>query len=229
MEGTKTIRLVSVFVVGVVLAMGGALIYALATRTPQERALLSQVSAFSRPKPVPQSTNTAAARQSVTSTAAADKQHLEATNSTPQPMTQTDETTPPGEILDAFVAKPKTSRAPPPMPRPDSTAPTGRTNESPPAPAKTVEPKPVTQTASLPSAQNSVVQPWPTGSSKPPSVNSNETTRATDTPRSLPHTVTLWSGTPLSVKITDTLSTSQAKEGQLFRATLQSPLISDGF
>lgn len=44
-----------------------------------------------------------------------------------------------------------------------------------------------------------------------------------------PHTVTLWSGTPLTVKLIDPLSTERVKEGQYFHATLASPIVRDGF
>ena len=44
-----------------------------------------------------------------------------------------------------------------------------------------------------------------------------------------PHRVTLPAGTPITVKLTQALSTDQAKPGQLFQATLTSPILRDGF
>jgi hypothetical protein len=44
-----------------------------------------------------------------------------------------------------------------------------------------------------------------------------------------PRTVTLWSGTPLIVKLNSAISTNHAAKGDYFWATLEKPIVRDGF
>jgi hypothetical protein len=74
----------------------------------------------------------------------------------------------------------------------------------------------------------SKIQPWATEPAKSPNGDDRPAAHTTSASAPQPHVVTLWSGTPLLVKVADTLSTDRARKGQLFRATLQSPVVSDG-
>jgi hypothetical protein len=198
--------------------MGGALIYAIATQTPQERALLRQPST-----PLQRSEKGLSARQPAPNTTpAAGTQDLEMSGSAPPAQS--------GEIFDAFVARPKISTARPSVSHSNSIAPLDRSNTtSVSALPTTPEPRSSTEGASLRAAQASTIQPWVAEPVKSQNHIDDKAMHATATPASALHTVTLWSGTPLTVKIADTLSTDQAKKGQVFRATLQSPVVSDGF
>jgi hypothetical protein len=95
----------------------------------------------------------------------------------------------------------------------------------------TEKPRAVSASPASASTQNpwSVpVPPPPPSDSVQPTAQANPSTQ-TATPRPDPHVVTLPAGTTLSVRLRQGLSSDHNNEGDTFQASLDAPVISDGF
>lgn len=221
MEAARAIRLVAVFVVGVVLAMGGAMIYSVAAQMRQQRASLNQ----SVPQTVASGGPQAA---SVTETSAPQPETTSSVVRVPIP--------PPDEPSEAYVQVPQATvvhapALPPPAAPASKLAINTRPRLSNPAPGLPAEPASFNPASINPSSSGrpSTVQPWTTQPVESTIAANNPPGAVASAPAPQPHTVTLWSGTPLTVKLDQPLSTDQVKEGQYFRATLTVPVVQDGF
>ena len=164
------------------------------------------------------------------------------TTSTPVPPTPIETPVPEPEPVAAEPARlqpePKASK-PSAMPRREtrraSTAPAPKpaARQSPPAqspaPSSPSQPVETAQNTPPPQQQGPIIPMTPTNI---PPLNS-ETVRSVEerkpAPPPQPKTVTIPAGTLLSVRVDETLSSSRNQTGDSFRATLDQPLIVDGF
>ena len=96
-----------------------------------------------------------------------------------------------------------------------------------PPPVQVAGPAPIISTPPAPDG-NTVFSAFPSPKTTPSSAaNSNKEPNPSPTPE--PHTVTLSSGTILKVRLTQPVSTDGGSKGQLFNATLLSPIVQDGY
>jgi hypothetical protein len=217
-DAGKAIRLVATFVVGIVIAVGAAMIYSVARHARQQPNLRSE--------------QKQAPKQTIAPTSTSDQEVTEGRSVLAAPKSL------PDQPSEAYVQAPQRTVV--------RTAAPGNRSPMPPVHAPSFPSKPATPPGTLNSAPNfavpppsinpplngqaTAVQPWTAeqAESSPPE-------KGRPTPRVVPaavpqaHTVTLWSGTPLTVKLTEPLSTDHTKEGQYFRATLAAPITRDGF
>ena len=203
MDTGRTIRLVAVFVVGVVLAMGGAMIYALATHL-QEQPAASNQTVIETPvatiaPDVSKNTSTPV------NPPAGSPEPNDSIVQVPTPA--------PEQPSPTVPSQPQQTRAAVPLPAPAQSAKT--TVKIWTAPRVSA---PETQSQ----AQTTTFAPFQTAPTAP---LQNSDGRVATAPR----TVTLWAGTQLTVRLTRPLSTESSAKGQYFRAILQSPIVKDGF
>lgn len=119
----------------------------------------------------------------------------------------------PARVWRKASAAPKASKAaPPPVETAAATPPA-------PAPASTPAPAPQAAPAQTPAAVEP--PPQPATPLSPP--------RGTETAPREPHRVTIPAGTLLSVRLAETVSTERHKAGDAFSATLDQPLVVEGF
>jgi type IV secretory pathway VirB10-like protein len=217
-EAAKAIRLVAVFVIGVVLAMAGAMIYVVASQRRDERAS-GRAAVEQRPKFVNNKPASATPIRPV--------QAPDVSESTTQPPIPA-----PENSSEAHVQVP--DRNPPQAERSRTIA-----TKPPPQQQRTRQSAAISQPVQNQTQGDGGAE---TGSSTEASLtqprvdqpnqiavatNPNPPPRAAPPP-SPPRSLTLWSGTPISVRLSDPLSTDQAKKGQHFHASLASPIIQDG-
>ena len=211
MEAGRIIRFVAAFVIGIVLVTGGALIYSMALQI--------------HPVPVAPIQKTAAAGASSGATAAMPVSVTEPPVPSPSvvrvpiPSNNLPAILPKTPPSVAYVRVPETTAVREPVLQARNATPMVL-----PAPP-TIEPQaPNAESIPIPSNQPAM-QP-------PPTIRPEIPSSVQPTPQryaSQPHTVTLWSGTPITVRLGELLSTDQNKSGEYFRATLLSPITQEGF
>lgn len=207
MEAARAIRLVAAFVIGVVLVMGAAMIYSVVPQMKQSQAAVT-------PKPVP-------TRQ--TSPAVAAVQTTATQVSVPSPTLVHVPVLPSSSASVAYVRVPDPAITNTRVSEPHKAA------ISVPAPAPPEVSNPATNNGELNQIASNQL------SEQPPLMVRPETSESAPAPAmqpshtSQPHTVTLWSGTPVTVRLAQPLSTDQTKTGDYFHATLEAPIIQDGF
>lgn len=206
---SNLLKVIAAFVAGVVVALGGALIYVRASEMLHPPPVIQPVSANDQlaqaPAPAPPPPQALA------------DQALPA-----PPANETDETGP--------VSKPVKRTAPLAVKVRETAAPPRATK---PAPIHS-EPIQIAQNTppALPSAnsdsnQLTLPQPPPPGySDQQPNAQNNDTAPA---PERQPHVVTLPAGTNLTIRLGETLSTDHNYTGDSFRGTLETPIIINGF
>ncbi|MBV9404254.1 MAG: hypothetical protein JO211_02850 [Acidobacteriaceae bacterium] len=210
MEQASLVKVVAAFVAGVVVALGSALIYVRASDIAQSAPAVDATVAPPRSAP-PQLPDTT---QDVTD---------------PPSPAAVDDTTAPSESEPARAPKPHhvapvfrdtvitPHRSPAPSRPPLELARNTTPAEQPPAPVS--DPPPVSTDAPPDSGQlQQQTTSAPEAPIAPPPV-----------PAPQPHVVTLDSGTPVAIRLAETLSTDHNYTGDTFRATLESPIIRDGF
>lgn len=211
---SNLLKILAAFAAGVVVALGGALVYVRTTEMLHPPPVVRPVSAndqlAERPTPAP------AAPQA-------------ATDQTPPAPTH--ETAPHEASKVETVHKPVKKQAPAAVTARD-TAPPVRVSR----PAATPErvpiqiaqntPPPVTQPASG-NDQLTLPQPPPPSGYDQPQTQTN--LQQAPSPVREPHSVTLAAGTNLTIRLGETLSTDHNYSGDTFRGTLQTPIIQDGF
>jgi len=211
-EPFSAVKVVGAFVAGVVVALGSALIYV-------------RVSDNARPQAAIQTPLPAA-------TPPTDLSSPKAPINSPQPDSSKEGTT--GQDADLSSTPPKLE---PPHKRPivsepkhvkvKATRPTGSSER------ETVDVAQNT-TPSVPVATSKQADPPPalqeTQSSQPPVVPEQQAAAAPAAePQRQPHVVTLPAGLNLTVRLTETVSSDHNYTGDTFRATLDAPIIMDGF
>ncbi len=227
METARAIRLLAVFVVGVVLAMGGAMIYSVAAQSSEERP------SFHRPPAYPDQSSGVSHRPEFAAgispvTATREPEAIDSVVKVPMP--------PANEPSVAYVQAPATTVVRTPVPS------GGLGSISQPRTAATATPvsttgqltsnRPSSQAVEISStARASTIRPWtaPAGESNVAADDVPPSAGHPASAKSEPHTVTLWSGTPLIVKLAEPLSTDHVKKGRSFLASLESPIVRDGF
>jgi hypothetical protein len=230
-EATKPIKFVAVVVAGVVLAIGGIIIYSIAMEPrkqqnspdkPHGQPLVVESSASSQP----QGTANAAPASSLNSEPEVSGSVVDV----PLPSSQTPR--------QAYLEPPETTTVQEPTMRPAS--PAEMISQPPSAAAATTSPanppgsvsaagltrpSPETPTAN---GQPTTMQPWTTGAGETGSPG-DQGSKLRIAPVVRRNEVTLTSGTPLKVKLAEPLSTDGSKSGQYFHATLAEPIVRDGF
>lgn len=205
MQTASTIKVGAAFLGGVVLALGGAFTYFRATEAPARSVT-----------PAAAVTETNSAVHDLTPTP---QNPTPATQSTPPPAPVT---VPPQPVVRAKVTTPKTPSKPlMPKPRTTSRPVSLALNQPPPAPHTTPGPVADNTPAPVLSPQN----PPPPGVNPP----SPDPPPAPVVEGPQPHTVTIPSGTNISVRITEKLSTDHNYSGDTFRAALDAPIVMAGF
>lgn len=213
-EAARAIRFVAIFVVGLVIAMGGAMIYAVAVQTRQERAavdrprLASPSGAVSDPPEVAKEVSAPATGMgSVVPVPAATPTETELVVSPPRTSVV------PASALAANLTRNRPPEVEPQPSKADSQT-SGRTST---LAASTINT----------SSTAFVAAPLMHGSNIAAGKEAKPT--AVSAPEPQPRTVTLWSGTPLIVKLNSAISTSHTAKGEYFWATLEKPIVRDGF
>lgn len=199
MDPAKTVRWVAIFVAGVVVVMGAAMIY----------TVVSQLRKPAFPQAQTNSAASALAAQPAVAEAAPPQESVAAPSPDPevyQPQAAKQLNRDSGFQTKAVPRPPRTDAAAilpsPGTPRPQ-TPDMPMSGDGPPIPADT---EPATN-------GTRVGQPGTSAGGAIP-------TR---------HTITLSSGTPLNVNLSQTISTDQAKKGQFFTGVLTNSIIRDGF
>jgi hypothetical protein len=234
----KTVRIVAFFVAGVVLSVGGALIYA------TFQGMRSPVAS--------QRAETVIAEQHAPTAASNGGASVEQPDSTSQSAVPSDATpntdTPPkedGGVSYATVPTPRPANA---KPAPAVTVPI---SQAPKLPALTQLPKPqpyAGSTSSYTSTSRKASAPvqQTTQQASTPTLTATSSTSQSSTPQQeqplpvissqaqsertpQPHTVTLPTSTEICVKLLDPVSSESSRPGDVFRGTLESPIIHDGF
>ena len=203
---SNLLKVIAAFVAGVVVALGGALIYV-------------RASEMLHPPPVVQPVS-------------ANDQLAQTPVQPPRPQTPEDDVAPPParESDDTEpVRKPVKKHAPAPVKAREAIA-TAQASK----PAAHNEPILIAQNNPPPAAsagndnQLSLPQPPPPGYSEQQQPDRDNTAAPSPAPRQ-PHVVTLPAGTNLNIRLGETLSTDHNYTGDTFRGTLETPVIMDGF
>jgi len=211
-DSAKTIRLVAISVAAIVIAVGSAMIYSLARQMREQQA--PHFATQPQPAPAERSSLSGAASTSPNRGAAEGTSVVEVTTRRlSRGLSQAYVRPPEMTVLhvDAAENRPR---------MPEIQAPSYaavRAPHLPPLKAPASDPA----TAQLVSAARVTPAPWP--------YNEPVLKPASGATAARAHTVTLWSGTPLRVKLVDSLSSDRAKEGEYFHATLATPIVRDGF
>jgi len=213
----KMVRIGGAFLAGVLVALASALIYIKATSVKAPEAKIVQTAEPTTPaKPII------------------------ADATPPQPETVNPAQPPPTPPTFSSTDKEKRTKPPAAVRRhaPSHPQPTELAQNNPPV----LSQPPASPTTVAPSAANPTAQLAPSSSAQyaGPSVpqqataSPNAPTPASPAPPAAvpqrqPMTVTLEAGTPLTVRLDETLSTNTNYTGDTFRATLESPIIRDGY
>jgi hypothetical protein len=195
MKTTTSTKAGAAFLAGVVVALGGAVVYLKVTDShPKPSVQVSSVE--DRPVLAPETPSP----QPAIATAQTPAQTAPALKEQPQPTVKTLKPKP-------VFTKPRITS------RPVSLAVSHPKNDPMPPPEVQSSPEPAPVQSSEPATPQPVaVTPVPA-----------------PVPAPQPHTVTLPAGTSLAVRLTEKLSTDHNFTGDTFRATLDTPIISDGF
>lgn len=196
MNSSNLVKTVAAFVAGIVIALGGALIYVKTNRVTQPQ-LAAQTA------PAVQHTSDAQDPRSVTGQDSSDQ----ATKTPPVPA---DDQIPGLKPVPKFRPQKHVSTA---KPDPAPAAQPDVAQNVPPTPAGNEVPE------QAPEAQQQAPQPQ---ESPAPATQQNS-------PAPQPRTVTLPAGTNAVIRLAETLSPEHNYTGDTFRATLESPIITDGF
>jgi hypothetical protein len=206
---SNLLKIIAAFVAGVVVALGGALIYVRASEMLHPPPVVQPVSANDQLAQLP-------AQPPPPKQAPAEQAPL------PPPAKETDEAEPvfkPVKRTVPVAVKVRETSAPPRVtkPAPAHNEPIQIAQNTPPA----VAPAGNDNQLSLP-------QPPPPGYSDQQQPNTEN--NVTDQPVTRqPHVVTLPAGTNLNIRLGETLSTDHNYTGDTFRGTLETPIIMDGF
>lgn len=211
---SNLLKICAAFAAGIVVALGGALMYVRTNEMLHPPPVVRTVSAND---PIADSTPAAQTQHNT----ANQVQPAPAPDDTavPEPVHKTvKKQTPAPAVRKAPAAMPVSKPTPAPPRVPIQIA----QNKAPsvlagPAPATSGNDQLTLPQPPPPSAYDE--QPEPQG----------EATRAPDTARQQPHTVTLPAGTNVMVRLGETLSTDHNYTGDTFRGVLQNPIIQDGF
>ena len=205
---SNLLKVIAAFVAGVVVALGGALIYVRANEMLHPPPIVRPVSANDQlaqtpvqaPEPQP-----AAAEQ---------------VSPAPAPVKKTEASEPVRKTVKkpAEVAVPAHDSAPPvrtPKPAPPHSEPIQIAQNTPPA---------------ANDSQFSLPQPPPPGYSEPqPAAAQDNADAPVSAPARQPHVLTLPAGTNLTIRLGEMLSTDHNYTGDTFRGTLETPIIMNGF
>lgn len=225
METKSVIKVVAAFLVGVVLALGGAILHSRDT-TVMSAVQPSHKSSVAPVKPAPSVDEPAQTivPQQITTTSDEPEPSapVEPVPATPPPV----RSKPAGRaIAEKHVAPPTQIaqlRTRPPSPE---TAPANQTSSVVPPAGPLV---PETNRAGITTAATTAPAPVTPVQHTQPSVSTiNPKTPSAPVPE--PHVVTLPAGTTLSVRLTESLSSERNREGDEFAGTLDTPVIADGF
>lgn len=222
MEPASLVKVVGAFVAGVVIAMGSALIYVRVSDAPHGAPSLHEVTLPIQPAAteIPVTTRDAGQQATPVPPSPDDDQTLtpepiEPKHVKPAPVPRK----PPANIAprkeQSFVARkdlPKIS----PIQVAQTSAPPAPATQTPPAPD-------VLPTPPTPEPRKDTLEPAPSA----PTPEYDPT--PAPAPSRQPHVVTLDSGTALIVRLGEMLSTDHNYTGDTFRATLEAPIIRDGF
>lgn len=200
MESSSIVKVVAAFVAGVVVALGSALIYVRASDMRHTPPLSQTAVTVPAPTELPDAGGDVAAQAPAPSAAA---------NPELKPSTQ-----PKLPIERRHVRKPVQIARNEIKPVVHIPAPLPPVKETIPAPAA-----PMIAQEAPQDQPSSYAQPAPEPAITPPSAP----------PAPQPHVVTLPTGTVLSIRLGETLSTDHNYTGDTFRATLLAPVIMDGF
>ena len=235
MELSNLIKVIAAFVAGVVVALGGALIYVRASDA-SHHAPVSETIQSSRPTPPPQDFTPPQGQD------ASDQEPASPAPAAPQPVQKVQP-----KKLKALMptleshrhgtparGSQPTERSKHPVQLAQSTPELVRREPEERGPVQTQIPGVRTPQVSIPG-----VNPTPPQATEPPPAQTEndpaEQNRPEDKPApapepvAQPHVVTLQTGTNLMVRLGETLSTDHNYTGDTFRGTLESPIIMDGF
>jgi len=211
---SNLLKIIAAFVAGLVVALGGALIYVRANEMLHPPPVVQPVSANDQvaqapaPPPAPAS---APAEQVPADQAPPAKQ---TTDAEPAPKPVKKHTPPPERVRETAAPAPVVHT---PKPVVVHSEPIQIAQNTPPAPAP----------ANSDSNQLTLPQPPPPGyGGQQQNIDNNA---APPPAARQPHVVTLPAGTNVTVRLGETLSTDHNYTGDTFRGTLDSPIISDGF
>lgn len=213
MDSNNTLKVIVAFLAGLVIALGGALIYVQSSkpdRTVQQAAAVQPVAGSAQAQPIqttPVAASTAEAPVAPQPVQAArveparvEPAHVEPPVSEPKPVHKER----------AAVKKHRVPRA-----VNDEDAQAGAPQAPPPDPVQVAQN--MAPAAPPPPAPVQTAQPEPQAQPAPPP------------PPPQPQVVTLQPGTTLSVRLGETLSSDHNYTGDTFRATLQSPIVRNGY
>ena len=214
---SNLLKVVAAFLAGLVVALGGAFIYVHANEMLHPPPVVQPVSANDQVAQTPAPPAAPATQAPEDSPANVPDENEPA----PRPLKQ--HTAPAAKVHEApppHVAKP----AAPPHQEPIQIA------QNTPAPPEQASPGPQSSPAqsSGDGSQLTLPQPPPPGYSDPQQ-NSQSSAYATPAPSRQPHVVTLPTGTGITIRLGETLSTDHNYTGDTFRATLDAPIVIDGF
>ena len=218
---SNLLKVIAAFVAGVVVALGGALIYVRASEMLHPPPVVQPVSANDQlaqtpsqlPAPPP-----AAAEEPAPTPASKSTPAKESDDSTPAPKPAAKHTPAPVKVRDSAPA----ARATKPVPHSE---PIQIAQNTPPSPASM---NPAPAPAGGDSNQLTLPQPPPPGYPDPQSSTPENAPAPIPAPRT-PHVVTLPAGTTLNIRLGETLSTDHNYTGDTFRGTLDTPIIMNGF
>ncbi len=212
MGSSSLIKVVAAFLAGIVITLGGVRIYQRTNEMIHPQLVV-------RPATQTTDVSTPQDRGSVTGQDSSDA----ATQTPPVPQ---EDATPAPKPVHKFHPKTRVASAKPAPPEEIA-------QNSPPTPPATdqpQEPQPAPDQSAAPqSSGNPPPGPAPQENSVPPAPPQNPAPPTPQTPAPQPHTVTLPSGTNVVVRLAEALSSNDNYTGDTFRATLESPIIADGF
>jgi hypothetical protein len=212
---SNLLKILAAFAAGVVVALGGALIYVRASEMLHPPPMVRSVSA----------NDTAADNLPVTqpqqNTANAVQQLPAPSAPTPAPVHKTaKKQAPAAAIRTTPAAVPVVKSAP------------AAAERLPIQIAQNTQPSPVASPAPESSSNESFAMPQappPSGYDQQAQPQAQAAPAPAPTPLQQPHTVTLPAGTTIAVRLGETLSTDHNYTGDTFRGTLQSQIVQDGF
>ncbi|MBV8831461.1 MAG: hypothetical protein JO108_19800 [Acidobacteriaceae bacterium] len=205
-EPAKLVRVVAAFVGGIVLALGGSLIYVRLHDTPREMVRTAvavpaaQIHSVAPASDQPPSSHETSARVAGTEPAPVEGRTSSANRSRRRVVTSK-------TAVIASVRRPES-----PIERVNPMPGSASSRAAAPAPTG---PDPI-QSSSPQTPHRDIVEPIPARSDPPPPVYQ-------------PHVVTLQPGTSLNIRLGETISTDSSYSGDTFRGVLDLPVIADGF
>jgi len=206
---SNLLKVIAAFVAGVVVALGGALIYVRASEMLHPPPVVQPVSANDQLAQLP--------------VQPPPPKQVPAEQAPPPPANETDEPKP--------VSKPVKRTAPVAV-KVRETAPPPRVTKPAPPPSEPIQiaqnTPPAIPSQNADSNQLTLPQPPPPGYSDQQQPNAEDNVAA-PAPARQPHVVTLPAGTVLNVRLGETLSTDHNYTGDTFRGTLETPIITGGF